>query len=186
MGKGGCTKPPASSSLGNETVTASTLEKERSLKINASPQFTWSHSEEPHKKRKAEILSKHPSVKSYMGIDPSTKYKVAFWVAVQLLSLHLLQGASVYTWMFCCYTLSGSINHMMTLAMHELSHNLGARGMFKNRVLAILANLPMGIPAAMSFKRECVILVFRRVSLFDLLVSYTLHFIHYIYSAHYI
>jgi len=42
---------------------------------------------------------------------------------------------------------------MMTLAMHELSHNLGARGMVKNRVLAIAANLPMGIPAAMSFKR---------------------------------
>lgn len=44
---------------------------------------------------------------------------------------------------------------MMTLAMHELSHNLGARGMVKNRVLAIVANLPMGIPAAMSFKRKC-------------------------------
>lgn len=41
----------------------------------------------------------------------------------------------------------------MTLAMHELSHNLGARGVVRNRFLAILANLPMGIPAAMSFKR---------------------------------
>lgn len=42
---------------------------------------------------------------------------------------------------------------MMTLAMHELSHNLGAKGVISNRFLAILANLPMGIPAAMSFKR---------------------------------
>ena len=42
---------------------------------------------------------------------------------------------------------------MMTLAMHELSHNLGARGVTSNRFLAILANLPMGIPAAASFKR---------------------------------
>jgi sphingolipid delta-4 desaturase len=88
-----------------------------------------------------------------MGIDPMTKYKVSFWVAFQLLSLHLLQNASWSTWLFCCYTLSGSINHMMTLAMHELSHNLGAGGVSANRLLAIFANLPMGIPAAASFKR---------------------------------
>lgn len=42
---------------------------------------------------------------------------------------------------------------MMTLAMHELSHNLGSKSVTVNRVLAILANLPMGIPAAASFKR---------------------------------
>lgn len=88
-----------------------------------------------------------------MGIDPMTKYKVSFWVSFQLLSLHLLQTASWSTWLFCCYTLSGSINHMMTLAMHELSHNLGAGGVSANRLLAIFANLPMGIPAAASFKR---------------------------------
>lgn len=41
----------------------------------------------------------------------------------------------------------------MTLAMHELSHNLGAGGVSANRILAIFANLPMGIPAASSFKR---------------------------------
>ena len=88
-----------------------------------------------------------------MGIDTTTKYKVLFWVGFQLLSLHLLQGAPWYTWLFCCYTLSGSINHMMTLAMHELSHNLGSKGVMSNRFLAILGNLPMGIPAAASFKR---------------------------------
>ncbi len=106
-----------------------------------------------HVCRKQEILKKHPSLKQYMGIDPATKFKVVFWVGFQLLSLHLLQGAPWYTWLFCCYTISGSINHMMTLAMHELSHNLGAKGVTPNRFLAILANLPMGVPAAAIFKR---------------------------------
>eukprot|EP00543_Licmophora_paradoxa_P016941 CAMPEP_0202474084 /NCGR_PEP_ID=MMETSP1360-20130828/92194_1 /ASSEMBLY_ACC=CAM_ASM_000848 /TAXON_ID=515479 /ORGANISM="Licmophora paradoxa, Strain CCMP2313" /LENGTH=170 /DNA_ID=CAMNT_0049101183 /DNA_START=376 /DNA_END=888 /DNA_ORIENTATION=+ len=41
----------------------------------------------------------------------------------------------------------------MTLAMHELSHNLGGKGVVYNRILAILANLPMGLPAAATFKR---------------------------------
>ena len=151
MGKGGCKQ----STTADEALVKSdsVLEQERQLKIASEPHFIWSPDEEPHRIRKAAILKTHPSIKQFMGIDPSTKYKVLFWVFIQLLSLHLLQGATWQTWLFCCYTLSGSINHMMTLAMHELSHNLGAKGVTSNRLLAILANLPMGIPAAASFKR---------------------------------
>jgi sphingolipid delta-4 desaturase len=145
MGKGGC-------AVAKQDIV-SVLEKEREDKVQKQPKFYWAHDEEPHRRTKQEILGKHPSLKQYMGIDTSTKFKVAFWVAFQLLSLHVLQGAPWYTWLLCCYTLSGSINHMMTLAMHELSHNLGAKGVTPNRFLAILANLPMGIPAAASFKR---------------------------------
>jgi len=130
------------------------LVKEREIKINKDPNFYWDCvNEEPHRQRKQEILKKYPELKSFFGIDKTTKFKVLFWVAFQLLSLHLLQDASWFTWLFCCYTISGSINHMMTLAMHELSHNLGAKGVTPNRLLAILANLPMGIPAAASFRR---------------------------------
>ena len=150
MGKGGC-KQRTEANLVKQP--SSVLENERQSKIASTPKFIWSHDEEPHRRRKAEILSKYPSIKTFMGIDTTTKYKVLFWVSVQLASLHLLQGASWQTWLFCCYTLSGSINHMMTLAMHELSHNLGAKSVISNRLLAIMANLPMGIPAAMSFKR---------------------------------
>lgn len=155
MGKGGCKSSSGESGPGKNDYQneMSTLEKERREKIQAEPNFLWARDEEPHRRRKQEILRKHPSIKKFMGIDPTTKYKVVFWVGIQLFSLHLLQGAPWQTWLFCCYTLSGAINHMMTLAMHELSHNLGAKGVLSNRLLAILANLPMGIPAAMSFKR---------------------------------
>ena len=70
-------------------------------------------------------MEKHREVRELFGHDPMTKYKVLVSVMIQIASLHLLQGASWYTWAFFCYTLSGSINHMMTLAMHEISHNLG-------------------------------------------------------------
>jgi len=78
-------------------------------------------------RRRVDIVKAHPEIKKLMGYDPATKYKVAVSVAIQIMALHLLQGASWYTWVFFCYTLSGSINHMMTLAMHEISHNLGVR-----------------------------------------------------------
>ena len=88
-----------------------------------------------------------------MGPCHQTKYKVAFCVFIQILSVHLLQEAGFWTQAFCCYTLSGAINHMMTLAMHELSHNLGHKKVTVNRFLGFFANAPMGIPASASFKR---------------------------------
>lgn len=49
--------------------------------------------------------------------------------------------------------LSGLINGSMTLAMHELSHNLGSKSMRFNMFLGLLANAPMGLPAFATFKR---------------------------------
>ena len=72
---------------------------------------------------------------------------------LQLTALHLLQGASWYTWLFFTYTLSGTINHSFTLAFHEASHNLCAKGIIANRTIGIFANLCMGLPAAASFRR---------------------------------
>ena len=51
------------------------------------------------------------------------------------------------------YTLGGVCNHSLTLAMHEVSHNLAFKSLFANRLFGIFVNLPMGIPAFASFKR---------------------------------
>jgi len=137
-------------------VVVKSLEDEREVKVNSSPKFYWADgdtAEEPHAARRRAIMKAHPEVKKLMGMDPMTKYKVVASIIFQIGSVHLLQGAPWYTWFFCCYTLSGSINHMMTLAMHELSHNLGAKSIVANRFLGIFANLSMGVPASASFKR---------------------------------
>jgi sphingolipid delta-4 desaturase len=107
----------------------------------------------PNQNRRKAIVKAHPEVKKLFGPDPQTKYTVFFAYLLQLFSLHLLQGASWYTWIFCCYTLSGTINHGLTLAMHEASHGLMGKGVTWNKIYGIFANLPMGIPAAISFKR---------------------------------
>jgi sphingolipid 4-desaturase/C4-monooxygenase len=56
------------------------------------------------------------------------------------------------------YLLGGAANCNLQLAMHEISHNLAfkgttAIGMFCNRVLSLIANLPLAIPAAISFRK---------------------------------
>jgi sphingolipid 4-desaturase/C4-monooxygenase len=98
-----------------------------------------------------------------MGHDPMMKYKVFFGLFVQYLSLELLHGnnnqensnlkASWWTWFVCCYTLGGMVTGSMTLALHELSHNLASKGRMWNRVIAMMANATLGIPAAATFKR---------------------------------
>lgn len=153
MGKGGDAQNNKYGGDADANAELSTLIQERKKKQSASPYFYWDDNTEPHAIRRRQIAAAHPEVKKLFGIDTTTKYKVFAAIIIQLLSLHLLQGASWYTWVFCCYTLCGGINHMMTLAMHEISHNLGAKKPVHNRILAIIANLPMAIPAAISFRR---------------------------------
>lgn len=56
------------------------------------------------------------------------------------------------------YVVGGAANCNLQLAMHEISHNLAFKGtttigMFSNRILSIIANLPLAIPAAISFRK---------------------------------
>jgi fatty acid desaturase len=56
------------------------------------------------------------------------------------------------------WVLGGAANCNLQLAMHEISHNLAFKattplGLALNRALSIVANLPLGIPAAISFRK---------------------------------
>ena len=103
--------------------------------------------------RTKQILTSHPEVKKLMGHDPMTKWKLFIYYGVQFASLEILVGAPWYIWAFCCCTICATMNNSLPLAFHEISHNLGAKKMWHNRVLAIIANLPMAIPAASTFRR---------------------------------
>lgn len=156
MGKGGNAVPVLNNAVKSIDKESIKLDNERKEKIANAPKFYWASEgalEEPHVARRKAIVQAYPEVKKLFGHDPQTKYTVFCALLLQLTSLHLLQGASWYTWLFCCYTLSGTINHGLTLAMHEASHNLAAKGITMNRIYGIFANLCMGIPASASFKR---------------------------------
>mmetsp|Transcript_32704 Transcript_32704/g.38100 ORF Transcript_32704/g.38100 Transcript_32704/m.38100 type:complete len:357 (-) Transcript_32704:246-1316(-) len=149
MGKGG-------NALSAPSQMEAKLNLERSVKMSKAPKFLWANEdsmEEPHVKRRKEIITAHPEIKKLFGPDHNIKYVVLASFIFQIASIHLLQGAPWYTWLFCCYTISGTINHSLTLAMHEAAHNLTGKGITLNRIIGIFANLSMGIPAAASFKR---------------------------------
>ncbi|KDO28543.1 hypothetical protein SPRG_06402 [Saprolegnia parasitica CBS 223.65] len=121
--------------------------------VSAPTDFTWDTNDEPHATRRKLISAKYPQIKSLFGPCPRTKYQVAVAVSLQVAMTFYVHDKSWATYVAAAYVIGGTINHMMMLAMHELAHNLGFKKMLYNRLLSLLANAPLGVPAAISFKR---------------------------------
>ncbi|KAF2363306.1 Sphingolipid delta4-desaturase N-terminal [Trinorchestia longiramus] len=116
--------------------------------------FEHTYTEEPHASRRKDILKKHPEVKSLFGPDP--------WLAVWVLLLVVFQVASLFVvyhlhWLqtiVLAYCIGGTLNHSLTLAIHEIAHSLafGYNHPMANRMLGIFANLPIALPMSITFK----------------------------------
>ena len=99
--------------------------------------------------------AKYPQVKELMGHDPNLKYWVIGMVLVQLLSAYQLRDASWITIAVVAYLWGGVINHSMTLAIHEISHNLafGNAKPAANRALGIFGNVILAVPYSVVFRK---------------------------------
>jgi sphingolipid delta-4 desaturase len=89
-----------------------------------------------------------------MGYEPLTKYVVLSVVLLQLTLAIALRNTHPLSpvFLFCAYSIGGTANHNLFLAIHEITHNLAFRGVSANKLLAIFANLPIGIPYSAAFK----------------------------------
>ncbi|KAF9255974.1 hypothetical protein L218DRAFT_1029237 [Marasmius fiardii PR-910] len=116
--------------------------------------FLWLMTEEPHRTRRMAIMKAHPEVTKLMGHEPLTKYIVFFVVALQIGLAVLLRNAGPLSPIFLlsAYIIGGTANHNLFLAIHEITHNLAFKSIAGNKMLAIFANLPIGIPYSAAFK----------------------------------
>jgi len=115
--------------------------------------FEWSTQEEPHKTRKQELTKAHPESAALAGTDVRFRVAAAAAVAAQVLMCYLVQAMPWPALLACAYLIGGTLNHSLTLALHETSHNLAFADVSTSRWFGILVNLPLGIPAFASFQR---------------------------------
>ncbi|XP_077394344.1 sphingolipid delta(4)-desaturase/C4-monooxygenase DES2 isoform X2 [Festucalex cinctus] len=117
--------------------------------------FEWVYNDQPHTARRKEILAKYPEIKSLMGPDPHLKWVVSGMVLTQLLACYLVRDLPWKWILFWAYAFGGCVNHSLTLAIHDISHNVafGNKLARWNRWFAMWANLPIGLPYSASFKK---------------------------------
>lgn len=115
--------------------------------------FYWSATDEPHATRRKLILAKYPQIKELFGHCWKTKWVTLFVVLLQTFCAYQSQFLGWPAYLALAYVVGGTSNHNMMMSMHELSHNLGFKKMIYNRLLGIFANLPIGVPSSVSFKR---------------------------------
>lgn len=85
-------------------------------------------------------------------MDYSTGIYVVLAMFVQIGCAYLVTRPldSEWQWwarfLLVAYSIGGICNHSMTLAMHEISHDLAGAGLL-GKALGLIANAPLGIPA---------------------------------------
>lgn len=119
---------------------------------HAPTDFIYSADEEPHAVRKAAILKAHPEITKLMVPEWRTKYIVAATVMLQIFTAWLTLDWKWLSYLAAVYIIGGTANHSLFLAVHELSHNLGSKRQWMNKIIAMVANTPIGIPYCITFK----------------------------------
>ena len=108
--------------------------------------------EEPHAKRRTEMLKKYPEIKKLYRFEPRTKYIAGATVALQLAMAVGTRKWGWLPWLAAIYVVGATANHSLFLAIHELAHNLGAKSVAGNRYIAMMANIPICIAYSVTFK----------------------------------
>ena len=88
------------------------------------------------------------------GPEPLTKYFVLAVVALQVMFAVCLHNTSMLSLKFvlAAYVIGATANQNLFLAIHEISHNLAFKAPLANRLFAVFANLPIGVPYSAAFR----------------------------------
>ena len=115
-----------------------------------------------HNKRRAMLLSTYPAIKNLMGYDAKQALPVLIIVPLQIglaryfSMVHHADNGCIGYWIILflfIYMVGAILTHWLAMAIHETSHHLVFKQEWQNRCLALLANIPIVIPFAMSFHK---------------------------------
>jgi sphingolipid delta-4 desaturase len=108
---------------------------------------------EPHAARGRQMLAAHPELRALAGPLPMSAVWTLGLVAAQCGLAVLVGDRRWYVWVPCAYLIGATIDHALWALIHDCCHNLVFRSRTANRIVAILANVPLVVPGAISFAK---------------------------------
>ncbi len=115
--------------------------------------FSWSEQCEPHKLRTKQLLNEHPEIRQLIGRNPYTFLVIILCVGIQLALSYWLRDKSWWLVVGTAYIIGAFSCHTLFVCIHECAHNLVFKKRYLNTIAAIIANLPMVLPSAVSFQK---------------------------------
>jgi len=95
----------------------------------------------------------HPEVRGLIGKNPYTIFAILGLVTGMVLLAYWVRQSPWWVVLLVAYGVGAFANHALFVMIHECTHNLLFRKKSWNQAAAILANLPHGLPSAISFIR---------------------------------
>lgn len=114
--------------------------------------FTKVDYPEPHRDQASRIIKAHPEVRELFGREPGSAYIIAGTVLLQLVLAFLVRNAPWWQILVLSWAVGAFANHALWVLIHECTHDLILRWRTGNRLLGILANVPIVIPSSESFR----------------------------------
>lgn len=108
---------------------------------------------EPHLTRRKRMMRERPEVKSLFGIARFPKYIAVMTVCFQLFTASIAASFSTLLFVLLAWMVGGTCNHSLTLAIHELAHDVWFNQSIYNRFFSLFVNIPIIIPMAISFRK---------------------------------
>jgi len=109
-------------------------------------------SAQPHIARHRDILRAHPEVRTLTGAAPSSMGWILALVVAQFVLALTVGDRAWWIWLPVAYLAGATIDHALWVLIHECTHNLVFRSPSANKLAAIVANGPLVLPAAQSFR----------------------------------
>ncbi len=115
--------------------------------------FKHSTRPEPHRERTKTLLKQHPEIRKLIGKNPMT-----FWYAVGIVSVQtalaiVLSNQPWWLVILVAYFVGAFANHALFVVIHEVAHKLIFKRATPNILAGIFANLPLAVPASVSFTK---------------------------------
>lgn len=114
--------------------------------------FTHVEYPEPHRDRARQILKDHPEVRSLFGRNAFSAWLTVGVVGMQVAIAAALAHQPWWAALLVAWLVGAWATHCLWVLIHEATHNLMTHEKVTNRALGILANLPMMVPSAESFR----------------------------------